>query len=120
MDIGTIFIYLKNKRVYVPLITKIFRSPHGARVSGVVEETPGRLEYEVALYKEAPAARISNISSSSELPVDQAVPIGTKLQLRARISPDSAWRYVKLMEVTVSPDPDDPHSPGSVALVKDG
>ncbi|XP_072382491.1 uncharacterized protein [Diabrotica undecimpunctata] len=93
--------------------------PHGARVSGVVEETPGRLEYEVALYKEAPAARISNVTSS-ELPVDQAVPIGTKLQLRARISPDSAWKFVKLMEVTVSPDPDDPHMAGSVALVKDG
>ncbi|CAH1372751.1 unnamed protein product, partial [Tenebrio molitor] len=93
--------------------------PHGARVSGVVEETPGRLEYEVALYKEAPAARISNMTNS-ELPVDQAVPIGTKLQLRARISPESAWKYVKLMEVTVSPDPDDPHMSGSVALVKDG
>ncbi|GLV45873.1 uncharacterized protein CBL_11670 [Carabus blaptoides fortunei] len=93
--------------------------PHGARVSGVVEETPGRLEYEVALYKEAPAARITN-SSNTELPVDQAVPIGTKLQLRARINPDSAWKYVKLMEVTVSPDPDDPHMIGSVALVKDG
>lgn len=39
-------------------------------MSGVVEETPGRLEYEVALYKEAPAARLSN--TSSELPVDQA------------------------------------------------
>jgi hypothetical protein len=32
----------------------------------------------------------------------------------------SAWKYVKLMEVTVSPDPDDPHKSGSVALVKDG
>lgn len=40
-------------------------------MSGVVEETPGRLEYEVALYKEAPAARISN--SSNELPVDQVL-----------------------------------------------
>ncbi|KAJ8924904.1 hypothetical protein NQ315_001061 [Exocentrus adspersus] len=98
---------------------RLRRNPHGARVSGVVEETPGRLEYEVALYKEAPATRISNVSGS-ELPVDQAVPIGTKLQLRARINPDSAWKYVKLMEVTVSPDPDDPHMPGSVALVKDG
>jgi hypothetical protein len=83
----------------------------------VVEETPGRLEYEVALYKEAPPiARISgalaghkNHSSSnlaqmsnSEIPVDQAVPIGTKLQLRARISTESVWKYVKLMEVTVS------------------
>lgn len=63
-------------------------SPHGARVSGVVEETPGRLEYEVALYKEAPA-RLTNLSHNSELPVDQAVPIGTKLQLRARINPHS-------------------------------
>ncbi|XP_052898057.1 uncharacterized protein LOC128304858 [Anopheles moucheti] len=109
--------------------------PHGARVSGVVEETPGRLEYEVALYKEAPPiARISgnlaglkNHSSSSlpavtnnEVPVDQAVPIGTKLQLRARISSQSVWKYVKLMEVTVSPDPDDPHAQGSVSLVRDG
>lgn len=65
-------------------------SPHGARVSGVVEETPGHLEYEVALYKEAPA-RIST-NTTSELPVDQAVPIGTKLQLRARINPDSGMR----------------------------
>lgn len=53
----------------------------------MVEETPGRLEYEVALYKEAPT-RLSNLTNS-ELPVDQAVPIGTKLQLRARISPHS-------------------------------
>ncbi|KAM0726321.1 hypothetical protein ACS0PU_007505 [Formica fusca] len=90
-------------------------SPHGARVSGVVEETPGRLEYEVALYREA----TGNMSDSSQT-VDQAVPIGTKLQLRARISPDSAWGYIKLLEVTVSPDPDQPHAPGSVVLVKDG
>ncbi|CAK1586097.1 unnamed protein product [Parnassius mnemosyne] len=93
--------------------------PHGARVSGVVEETPGRLEYEVALYKEAPpVSRHSN--HSVDLPVDQAVPIGTKLQLRARINPDSAWRHIKLLEVAVSPDPDRPHAPGAVLLVKDG
>ncbi|KAL0871859.1 hypothetical protein ABMA27_004327 [Loxostege sticticalis] len=96
--------------------------PHGARVSGVVEETPGRLEYEVALYKEAPpVTRHSN--HSVDLPVDQvtaAVPIGTKLQLRARINPESAWRHIKLLEVAVSPDPDRPHAPGSVLLVKDG
>lgn len=115
-------------------------SPHGARVSGVVEETPGRLEYEVALYKEAPplgriggphghggahlpknhtSSAISN-PNNSEVPVDQAVPIGTKLQLRAKISTMSVWKYVKLMEVTVSPDPDDPHAIGSVSLVHDG
>nr|CAD7257884.1 unnamed protein product [Timema shepardi] len=65
--------------------------PSGARVSGVVEETPGRLEYEVALYKEAPpASRLANKTNNNELPVDQAVPIGTKLQLRARINPESA------------------------------
>ncbi|CAH2239285.1 jg6865 [Pararge aegeria aegeria] len=96
--------------------------PHGARVSGVVEETPGRLEYEVALYKEAPpVSRHSN--HSVDMPVDQvntAVPIGTKLQLRARINPDSAWRHIKLLEVAVSPDPDRPHAPGAVLLVKDG
>lgn len=50
----------------------------------------------------------------------QAVPIGTKLQLRARINPESAWRHIKLLEVAVSPDPDRPHAPGSVLLVKDG
>ncbi|XP_055712270.1 uncharacterized protein LOC129807197 [Phlebotomus papatasi] len=105
--------------------------PHGARVSGVVEETPGRLEYEVALYKEAPpvarisAAHLKNSSlgnpvTNNEVPVDQAVPIGTKLQLRARISAQSVWKYVKLMEVTVSPDPDDPHAIGAVALVREG
>lgn len=91
-------------------------------MSGVVEETPGRLEYEVALYKEAPPlARINgqlglggpqhlkNMTmntipavTQNEVPVDQAVPIGTKLQLRARISAQSVWKYVKLMEVTVS------------------
>lgn len=116
---------------------KLHFSPHGARVSGVVEETPGRLEYEVALYKEAPPlARVSGINDkphrnhsttvaphhlkNDEVPVDQAVPIGTKLQLRARISSASVWKYVKLMEVTVSPDPEDPHARGSVSLVRDG
>lgn len=85
-----------------------------------MEETPGRLEYEVALYKEAPpigringnlaiSAHLKNqtkqqqaIMNQNELPVDQAVPIGTKLQLRARISTQSVWKFVKLMEVTVS------------------
>lgn len=32
----------------------------------------------------------------------------------------AAWKYLKLMEVTVSPDPDDAHMLGSVALVTDG
>ncbi|KPI97315.1 hypothetical protein RR46_09222 [Papilio xuthus] len=93
--------------------------PHGARVSGVVEETPGRLEYEVALYKEAPPVS-RHTNHSVDLPLDQAVPIGTKLQLRARINPESAWRHIKLLEVAVSPDPDRPHAAGAVLLVKDG
>lgn len=84
----------------------------------------------MALYKEAPPiTRINNMAlghlknqttQTSEVPVDQAVPIGTKLQLRARISAASVWKYVKLMEVTVSPDPDDPHAVGAVALVREG
>lgn len=63
---------------------------------------------------------LKNQTQTSEVPVDQAVPIGTKLQLRARISAASVWKYVKLMEVTVSPDPDDPHSAGSVWLIREG
>ncbi|ODM95598.1 1-deoxy-D-xylulose-5-phosphate synthase, partial [Orchesella cincta] len=105
--------------------------PSGARVSGVVEESPGRLEYEVALYRETnlpiAAGRSSpgsgtfiTGSDSQELPVDQAVPIGTRLQLRARINPDSAWQHAKLMEVSVSPDAKDPVAEGSVSLVKAG
>lgn len=115
----------------------------------------------MALYKEAPPVAMINgnlatlgahhiknqtsqtgLSNQSELPVDQAVPIGTKLQLRARISMQSVWKFVKLMEVTVSffffeisnfqlsyyyavylkvsPDPDNPHASGSVALVREG
>nr|XP_045626445.1 uncharacterized protein LOC123775357 [Procambarus clarkii] len=89
--------------------------PSTGRVSGVVEETPGRLEYEVALYREMNAR-----SGGSHIPVDQAVPIGSRLQLRAKINTHSRWKYVKLMEVTVSSDPAAPYSPGHVALVKDG
>lgn len=99
----------------------------------MVEESPGRLEYEVALYKEAlPNTRTNGgtappsslnkdqISQTNELPIDQAVQIGTKLQLRARISQQSVWRYVKLIEVTVSPDPDKPHAHGAVWLIRNG
>lgn len=87
--------YLKN------VLTKwLIFSPHGARVSGVVEETPGHLEYEVALYKEAPARISSN--ATSELPVDQAVPIGTKLQLRARINPDSGTTNFKSLRLSIT------------------
>lgn len=57
----------------------------------MVEESPGRLEYEVALYREQRSPTSAGRSSpgsgtyitgadSQELPVDQAVPIGTRLQ----------------------------------------
>merc|ERR1712226_1215796 len=62
--------------------------PYAARVSGVVEESPGPLEYEVALYRES----TNNDEVSNDLPVDQAVVLGTKLQLRATITTDSAWK----------------------------
>ena len=32
----------------------------------------------------------------------------------------AAWKYAKLIEVTVSGDQNDPNAPGSVDLVKDG
>jgi len=90
------------------------RPSHG-HVSGVVEESPGRLEYEVALFRESKAR-----SEKSNSLVEQAVPIGSRLQLRARINTDSAWKYAKLIGVTVSGDQADPFSAGYVELVKDG
>lgn len=94
--------------------TVIF-SASGARVSGVVEEKPGTLEYEVALYKEAPPKNKTlnqpAQSQGGELPVEQAVQIGTKLQLRARINPQSGKdpvtqckeRTVSLTNIILSP-----------------
>ena len=72
--------------------------------------------------------------------MEQAVPIGTKLQLRASINTDSgndmialyatiktdclflflAWKYVKLLEVTMSPDPQDMYGKGHIKLVTNG
>ena len=69
--------------------------PPAARVSGVVQESPGTLEYEVALYREASPRSIEDggdgltVALQNEIPVDQAVPIGTKLQLRATINNES-------------------------------
>ncbi|XP_037083017.1 uncharacterized protein LOC119103539 [Pollicipes pollicipes] len=90
------------------------RVPTGARVSGIVEESPGRLEYEVGLYRE----RGVN-SGSFTVPVDEPVPIGTRLQLVTRISTEAVWKYAELLEVTVSNSQSDPYSPGYVTLVKD-
>ena len=80
-----------------------FRPP-AARVSGIVEETPGNLEYEVALFREATntggttslfSSSDSGANSINEIPVDQAVPIGTKLQLRATINTQSGMKQTK-------------------------
>ena len=72
------------------------------------------------MYREAGENIANTTISKNPQTVNQAVPIGTKLQLRARISEQSAWRYMKLLEVTVSPDPDHPNTHGSVMLVKNG
>ncbi len=77
----------------------IFRPP-AARVSGIVEESPGKLQYEVALFREAEAGPGSNALVAEEVPVEQAVPIGTKLQLRASINADSG----KMIAATVAVD----------------
>ena len=63
----------------------------------MVEESPGKLEYEVALFRESGVGVGSGSGGNggAESPVDQAVPIGTKLQLRATIGANSgrpAWR----------------------------
>lgn len=60
----------------------------------MVQESPGTLEYEVALYREAsPRSEDGGngltVDLANEIPVDQAVPIGTKLQLRATINNES-------------------------------
>ena len=62
--------------------------PPAAKVTGVVEESPGPLEYEVGLYREAKSGRDED-STDNEVVVEQAVPIGTKLQLRASINTNS-------------------------------
>ena len=69
------------------------------------------LLYEVALYREADDDTIDTI---------EAVPIGTKLQLRVSIDTSSVWRYVRLVELILSPSSTDPHARGHVQLVHDG
>ena len=58
--------------------------PSGGRVSGVVEESPRPLQYEVRLYRE------SGLNSGRfTVPVEEPVPIGTRLQLLTSISTDA-------------------------------
>ena len=82
--------YIDKSSNIFQLISHIYRPP-AARVSGVVQESPGTLEYEVALYREATQRSEDGLTVDiqDEIPVDQAVPIGTKLQLRATINDNS-------------------------------
>ena len=97
----------------------------------------------MALYREATQRSEDGLTVDiqDEIPVDQAVPIGTKLQLRATINDNSgmyniwsiimqickgifeifsAWKFVKLHEVTISTNPKNAYSAGHITLVKDG
>ena len=83
--------------------------PNQARVSGVVEESYSKLEYQVAVYRQVDertqrahsVPKVNNIALTGTsplgytnqqpyiIPLDEAVPIGTRLQLRATVNPDS-------------------------------
>ena len=72
----------------------------------MVQESPGTLEYEVALYREAsPRSEDGGngltVDLANEIPVDQAVPIGTKLQLRATINDESGKSKATYLQVTL-------------------
>ena len=84
---------IQYKVVAIKVGRFLFRPP-AARVSGIVEESPGNLEYEVALFREA--ARDEDVSNN-EVPVDQAVAIGTKLQLRATINSQQSGKFLKII-----------------------
>ncbi|XP_076305456.1 uncharacterized protein LOC143222630 [Tachypleus tridentatus] len=89
--------------------------PSFGRVSGTVKQMSGNLEYIIELYQESTAR-----SGIFDIPVDDAVPIGTLLQLRAAINTNSAWKYAKLLDVVVASSPDDPEVKGHIVLVKNG
>jgi len=74
------------------------------------------LKYEVALFRESSPGSAGQIDTA----VEQAVPIGTRLQLRASIGRSSAWKHVKLTEVTISADPDDARANGHIKLIDEG
>ena len=72
----------------------------------MVQESPGTLEYEVALYREAsPRSEDGGngltVDLANEIPVDQAVPIGTKLQLRATINDESGKSKATYLQVNL-------------------
>ena len=73
----------------------------------------------MALYRE-----VDEVTSKEEedgnIEEANAVPIGARLQLRAKIDTSSVWQHVRLRSVVLSPDSGDPNAPGSVTLVRDG
>ena len=71
-------------KLYIRISLILLSSPNHGRISGIVEESPGRLEYVVALYRET-----TTKSGDFVMPVNEAVPIGTRLQLRATINTQS-------------------------------
>ena len=98
----------KFMRLFCDQLIKFLFScrPPAARVSGVVQESPGTLEYEVALYREAsPRSEDGGngltVDLANEIPVDQAVPIGTKLQLRATINDESGKSKATYLQVNL-------------------
>ncbi|KZS15425.1 Uncharacterized protein APZ42_019079 [Daphnia magna] len=115
-------------------------APRQARVSGVVEETSSKLEYQIDVYRYVdtspylttqrqtplPGASKTGATGPYLVPVDSAVSIGSRLQLRTNFNHQSvlkmvfsevAWKYAKLVEVTVSTDPQDAHADGFVRLL---
>lgn len=72
-----------------------------ARVSGVVEESYAKLEYQVAIYRQpedrnsrdyqrsfATGTLATRYQQQNNIPLNEAVPIGTQLQLRVNINPN--------------------------------
>lgn len=92
--------------------------PSRSRVSGEVAAKSGPLVYEVALYREVDVAKSKDEDGNIE--EVEAVPIGARLQLRARIDTSSVWQHVRLQSVVLSPDSSDAKAAGSVTLVRDG
>ena len=82
-------------------------------MSGSVDRKIGRLDYEVSLYREVEGD--SNVEN-----MEEAVPIGTRLQLRVKLADNSIWRHVKLLEVILSPSKEEPRTSGHVTLLEGG
>ena len=76
--------------------------------------------HKVALYREVDEVTSKEEEEDGNIEEANAVPIGARLQLRAKIDTSSVWQHVRLRSVVLSPDSSDPNAPGSVTLVRDG